>query len=112
MKLYVGNLPWGVTEEEVRGFFSPHKVKVTLCTDRDTGRFRGFGFVEIADEAVARVAISELNGCELGGRTLKIDEATEKRGAPKSPDRGPRPDRGGHQERGGGRRRSRDSDYE
>ena len=82
--IYVGNLPFSATEEEIRDLFSPfgtvHGVK--LVSDRDTGRPRGFGFVEM-DEAAAASAISALNGKEMGGRSLRINEARERERAPR-----------------------------
>jgi RNA recognition motif-containing protein len=76
-KLYVGNIPGSATEEELKSYFSAvGEVKsVSIITDRDTGRSRGFCFVEMeyADEA-----ITQLNGKEMGGRALKINEARER----------------------------------
>ena len=76
-KLFVGNLPHSTTEAELRTLFEPHgKVdQVSLVTDRDTGRSRGFAFVEMADAGEAEKAIAALNGKELGGRALNINEA-------------------------------------
>ena len=76
MNIYVGNLPWSATEEEVHDLFAPHGTveSVRLITDRDTGRARGFGFVEMDDEGAA-AAIGALDGTEMGGRALKINEA-------------------------------------
>lgn len=75
-KLYVGNLPFTATEESVRALFAPHGTveKVSLITDRDTGRPRGFGFVEMANADAAR-ATQALNGKDFEGRTLRINEA-------------------------------------
>jgi len=76
MNIYVGNLPWSATEDELHDLFAPHGTveSVRLVTDRDTGRARGFGFVEMDDES-ASAAIEALDGTEMGGRTLKINEA-------------------------------------
>ncbi|HHY68847.1 MAG TPA: RNA-binding protein [Bacillota bacterium] len=74
--LYVGNLPWDITSEELAEVFSAH-VNVINCriiTDRDTGRSRGFGFVEVEDEDVEK-AIAAVNGSMLGGRQLVVNEA-------------------------------------
>ena len=74
--LYVGNLPWSTTSEELSAAFSPF-VEVKACriiTDRDTGRSRGFGFVEV-DEADVRKAIEAVNGTMLGGRQIVVNEA-------------------------------------
>lgn len=94
--LYVGNLPHNITEAEVRNLFEAHGAvdKVSLVTDRDTGRARGFGFVEMTDAAEADKAIAALNGNEVGGRTLTINEARPK---------ADRPHRGGRDFGGGGR---------
>ncbi len=75
--IYVGNLSFEATEDEIRGLFEEHGevLKVNLVTDRDTGRPRGFGFVEMADANQGRTAIEQVNGRELGGRTLTVNEA-------------------------------------
>jgi len=78
-KLYVGNLPWTTNEEELRKMFEEmgDVQSVALITDRETGRSRGFGFVEIDDEG-AEKAMNELNGKDLGGRPLRVNEAQDK----------------------------------
>jgi cold-inducible RNA-binding protein len=83
--LYVGNLPHSTTETELRNVFEPHGAveKVTLVTDRETGRSRGFGFVEMTNATDADKAVAALNGTELGGRTLTINEAKPKADRPK-----------------------------
>ena len=75
--IYVGNLSFEATEDEIRGLFEEHGevLKVNLVTDRDTGRPRGFGFVEMDDANQGRTAIEQVNGRELGGRTLTVNEA-------------------------------------
>ena len=80
--LYVGNLPESTTEADLRTAFEAHGTveKVVIVTDRDTGRARGFAFVEMTNASEADKAIAALNGTELGGRTLTINEAR-----PKSP---------------------------
>jgi len=77
MNIYVGNLSFDVTEEDVRQAFAPFGQisSVRVITDRDTGRSKGFGFVEMPDNAEAQSAISGLNGKELQGRSLKVNEA-------------------------------------
>ena len=87
-RIYVGNLPYSATEEEVRDLFSPHGeiVNVAMINDQETGRFRGFCFVEM-DNAAADAAIAALNEQDMGGRPLRVNEAR------------PREDRGRH---GGG----------
>ena len=84
--LYVGNLPHSTTEEELRNLFEAHGTvkKVSLVTDRDTGRSRGFAFVEMTDGSAADKAIAALNGTELGGRVLTINEARPKSDRPRS----------------------------
>jgi RNA recognition motif-containing protein len=79
-KIYVGNLAWSATEAELRDLFSSYGdvASVAIITDRDTGRSRGFGFVELDGDADK--AISELDGRELGGRALRVNEAQDKRG--------------------------------
>jgi RNA recognition motif-containing protein len=78
-KLYVGNLPFTVTEEAVRNLFTPHGTveKISLISDRDTGRPRGFGFVEMSNADASR-AMQALNGKDFSGRPLKINEAQDK----------------------------------
>ena len=78
--LYVGNLPHSTTEAELREFFQAHGdvQKVSIVTDRETGRSRGFAFVEMTDAGAADKAIAALNGTQLGGRTLAINEARPK----------------------------------
>ena len=78
-KLYVGNLPFSATEDEVRDLFSQHGEvhSVNLISDRETGRPRGFGFVEMEN---ADAAIDALNGQDFGGRTLNVNVARERTG--------------------------------
>jgi RNA recognition motif-containing protein len=75
-KIYVGNIPFTVTETQVRELFEQYGTVDSLAwiTDRDTGRFRGFAFVEMED-AAAVSAINGLNGQDVDGRPLKVDEA-------------------------------------
>ena len=86
MKLYVGNLPYNTTEDDLRTLFSQYGNvdSVAVITDRDTGRSKGFGFVEFADDNEAKNAISALSGQQYGGRALTVNEA-----------RRPREERGG-----------------
>src|SRR5512146_859251 len=76
-KLYVGNLPYSVTEADLRALFEPagEISSVSIITDRDTGRPRGFAFVEMADAAAAQKAISLVNGKSLDNRALTVNEA-------------------------------------
>ena len=79
-KLYVGNLNYRTEQEGLRSLFSQfgEVVSATVLTDRETGRSRGFGFVEMADESAASAAIQGLNGTEFEGRMLKVNEARER----------------------------------
>ena len=77
--IYVGNLPWSATEIQLRDLFSAHGTvnSVNVVTDRDTGRARGFAFVEM-DDAGAASAIQALDGTAMEGRTIKVNEAQPK----------------------------------
>jgi cold-inducible RNA-binding protein len=101
--LYVGNLPHSTGEAELRSLFESHGQveKVSIVTDRETGRSRGFAFVEMTDSGEAEKAIAALNGSELGGRTLKINEAKPKTDRPRG---GQGFGRGGGRSGGGGGR--------
>jgi RNA recognition motif-containing protein len=98
-KLYVGNLPWRATDEDLKEFFSAFGTvqSASVVSDRDTGRSRGFGFVEMDDADVAK-AIDGANGKDLGGRALRVSEARER--APRGPGGG---GGGGRGPRGGSR---------
>ena len=76
-RLYVGNLSYDTTDSSLETAFAQagSVVSASVVTDRDTGRSRGFGFVEMADEATAAAAIEQLNGRDLDGRTIKVAEA-------------------------------------
>jgi RNA recognition motif-containing protein len=97
-KIFVGNLSFGATEDSVRSMFEAYGTvdRVSIVTDRDSGQPRGFGFVEMASNSEADNAISELNGRELDGRALNINEARPKE------DRGFGGGGGGGNRRGGG----------
>jgi cold-inducible RNA-binding protein len=79
-KIFVGNLSFNMTEGELRSMFEPYGSveSVLIVTDRNTGRSRGFAFVEMADNGAAEQAITALNGKEMGGRTLTVNEARPK----------------------------------
>ena len=79
-KLFVGGLSWGTTDDGLHGAFSPFGeiVEAKLITDRETGRSRGFGFVTFASDRGAAKAIAEMDGTELDGRTIKVNEAEDK----------------------------------
>jgi cold-inducible RNA-binding protein len=78
--IFVGNLDFGATEGDLRALFEPYGAveKVSLMTDRDTGRSRGFAFVEMTNANEADQAIGALNGTDLGGRALNVNEARPK----------------------------------
>jgi RNA recognition motif-containing protein len=99
--IFVGNLSFGATEDTVRSLFETYGTvdRVNLVTDRDTGRARGFGFVEMSVAAEADSAIAGLNGRELDGRALNVNEARPKE------DRGG--GGGGFRGAGGGQRQNR-----
>lgn len=80
MKLYVGNLSYNAGETDLRELFSAYGAveSVAVITDRDTGRSKGFGFVEFANDAEAQAAISGLNGKEVSGRALTVSQARPK----------------------------------
>jgi len=101
MDIYVGNLPYSTTDEDLKGLFAAHGevASARVVVDRMTGRSKGFGFVEMADRAQAQQAIDALNGYECEGRKLRINESQPK---PRE-DRGPRGGGGGGF-RGGDRR--------
>jgi len=117
--LYVGNLPHSTTDTELRNLFAAHGnvENVSIITDRETGRARGFAFVEMTDAGEAEKAIAALNGSELGGRALKINEAKPKTDRPRGEggQRFGRPGGGGGRSgggrSGGGRSGGRD-DYQ
>jgi len=111
--IFVGNLDFNTSEDELRKLFEPHGQvdRITILTDRDTGRSRGFGFVEMASDEDGEKAITALNGSQIGGRTINVNEARPKAerggggggfggGGGGGRDRGDRGGRGG----GGGRR--------
>jgi len=79
-KLYVGNLAYGVTDSDLQQLFEPHGVvqSAQVIMDRDTGRSKGFGFVEMGSDQEAQAAIAALNGKETDGRTLTVNEARPK----------------------------------
>ncbi len=82
MNIYVGNLPFDVTDAQLQSEFEAFGAvsKVSIIADRDTGRPRGFGFVEMPDDAQAKAAIDALNGKQLSGRALTVNEARPRTG--------------------------------
>jgi cold-inducible RNA-binding protein len=93
-KIYVGNLPWSTTSATLETLFSAHGTvrSAEVISDRDTGRSRGFGFVEMESDEACNQAIQALNGQEVDGRAITVNEARE---------RSPRPGGGGGGGRGG-----------
>lgn len=77
MNIYVGNLPWRSSEEDLRGAFEAfgEVSSAKIITDRETGRSRGFGFVEMPDDSAAQAAIEGLNDQDFQGRSLRVNEA-------------------------------------
>ncbi len=77
MEIYVGNLPWSASEQEIADTFGEYGTveKATIIVDRDSGRSRGFGFVTMNDADQGNAAIEALNGFEMAGRALKVNEA-------------------------------------
>ena len=77
MNIFVGNLAFSATDHALRQLFEPYGVvdKINVITDRDTGRSKGFGFVEMPDSTASKAAIQGLNGKELEGRALTVNEA-------------------------------------
>ena len=77
MNIYVGNLAFTTTDHDLRQLFEPYGAvdEIRVITDRDTGRSKGFGFVEMPDSTTAKTAIAGLQGKDLGGRTLTVNEA-------------------------------------
>ena len=90
MNIFVGNLSFTATEDEIRQLFETYGEvdKVNVITDRETGRARGFGFVEMPDSTAAKAAIAGLQGTDLGGRALNVNEAKPRE--PRRESRGPR----------------------
>ena len=81
-KLYVGNLSFDSTEADLKDLFGQHGSveSVAVITDRETGRARGFGFVEMSEASAAQDAIRALDGTDFGGRSIKVNEAQDRRG--------------------------------
>lgn len=84
VKLYVGNLPYSTTDADLSAMFTEYGtvVSASVITDRDSGRSKGFGFVEIEEEDKAKAAIEALNGKESGGRNLVVNEARPREDRP------------------------------
>lgn len=91
MKIYVGNLSYRMTSDDLEKAFAQYGQvdKADIIIDRDTGKSKGFGFIEMPDNSEAEAAIKGLHGTEIGGRTLTVNQAKPKTDAPRS--RPPRP---------------------
>jgi RNA recognition motif-containing protein len=100
-KLYVGNLSYNVTDDQLTQMFAAHGsvTSAQVIMDRDTGRSKGFGFVEMGNDQEAQAAITAMNGQEVDGRTLTVNEARPKTDGPRGGGGG----RGGYGGGGGGR---------
>lgn len=85
-KLFVGSLSWGVNDDQLAEFFSAagQVVSAKVITDRDTGRSKGFGFVEMSSDDEAKKAVSELNNKELDGRPVTVNEARPREERPRN----------------------------
>ncbi len=105
--IFVGNLDFNTSEEELRQAFEAYGQvdRVSIMTDRETGRSRGFGFVEMTNAEDGEKAIAALNGTQLGGRTLNVNEARPKTERSGGGGGGGGRDRGGRGGGGGGRNR-------
>lgn len=104
-KLYVGNLSWSASEEDLRDLFAQQSLEtseIKLITDRDTGRSRGFAFVTLQKDDEAQKAVSALNGQNFQGRPLTVNEAREREGGGGGGGRGGRGGGGGYDGGGGG----------
>ena len=119
MKIYVGNMPYAMTAEELKVIFEAFGAveRANIAMDRETNRPRGFGFVEMPDNGQASAAVAALNGSEQGGRRLVVNEARPREDRPRREFR-PREDRGGfrrefrpREDRGGFRRDSADGQF-
>jgi len=107
LNIYVGNLPFSASEDDLRQAFGKYGAvgEVNLIRDQFSGRLRGFGFVEMADGTQANAAIAALNGSDLGGRAITVNEARPRTERGDTGGRGGRPGGGG---RGGNRGGDRD----
>lgn len=101
-RLYIGNIPYDCDDEQLRNFFAPDELSfVRICTDRDTGRPRGFGFVELTDPNQEAAVIARCHNKEMGGRTIVVNQAKDKPSGPREQ----RSDRDGDRGRGRGGKR-------
>lgn len=85
MNIYVGNLPYRMNDDELRGLFAPYGevASAKVIMDKMTDRSKGFGFVEMPNNAAAVKAVNEINGKDIGGRPLRVNEARARENAPR-----------------------------
>lgn len=108
-RIYVGNLPYSVDDQQLASLFGEYGevIEATVITDRDSGQSKGFGFVQMSVDAEALTAINQLNGAQLGNRTLRVNEAqprVERSGGGGGRSQGGRGGYGGRDSYGSGRR--------
>lgn len=87
MNIYVGNLPYSTTEDDLRDAFEAHGEvsSVNIISDKFSGQSKGFGFVEMPDDSAANAAIQALDGSDMGGRSLKVNQARPREERPRRP---------------------------
>lgn len=104
-KLYIGNLPYTTTEDDLKNLFADYGtvLSATIITDRDSGRSKGFGFIELEDDAKAQEAITALDKSAMGDRTIFVSVARPREERPQGGGFGGGGGRGGFDRRGGGR---------
>ena len=85
MNIYIGNLPFNITEDQLRAHYEAfgEVASARIITDRETGRSRGFGFIEMPDDSAAEAAIEATNGSEMDGRTLSVNQARPREERPR-----------------------------
>ena len=119
MNIFAGSLPFRLEEAELKEFFEEYGevTSVKIITDKFSGRSKGFGFIEMPNDEEAKKAIQELNGAEIGGRAIVVNEAQEKKEGDRRSSGGNRGGGGGNYRGGGGGRggynrdNSRNSNY-
>lgn len=86
MNIYVGNLPYSASEDELRSAFGAHGevTSVNIISDKYSGQSKGFGFVEMSDDSAGNKAIEALNGTDMGGRSLKVNQARPREERPRN----------------------------
>ena len=109
MNIFVGSLPYNLKEDELKEIFEEYGevTSAKIITDKFSGRSKGFGFIEMSDDEAAKKSIEELNGAELNGRAIVVNESIEKKDGPRKPNAF----RGGNGGGNGGGRDRRDNNY-